>query len=1133
MNKKFLSAILCGALALASTSTFVSCKDYDDEVNNLQEQMDKANTVSASLQTKLNAAEASISALESAKSALEAQLAKCASADEAAKLAASIATLEGAQAKLQEAIDGKASSADVVAAIAKIDAAIVSANAYTDAAVSTLEELISKKANKSDLDLKADLAALNEVKTNVETVKGNLEVMIDTKVNSLNDKLTNAIADMAKLQAAIDAQDAAIKAIKDWTGDIANGDAATLAAAQQAINAAKAELEGKIASINTVVESTVDAAKLAAVESKADLANSTIAELQSALESKADGAAIDAIEEKVKAIEEDKIPAIIAQINAIDKNLNVISTIISKQLKSLVYCPTYYLDGIETIKFITLRYEDWANAWEADAPATGNFFTTDNESKYEEYFVNPRNVDPASIEKFEFVSNKAANDTRAVADCAPIAVASWEIGYNENKAYVAKLNLKKTVTTTFGGKWGPWTNDEFTTVALKATLKDKVDGEEVNIYSDWARLAEESVRPYIHNKISVDASGNYYEYNWDNHFWSFSQLYSDYGTQVPKTSNVLSYNSNNYNYIAKQVYYKDSIDLMSLVDVCIEHNEPLKDWDKYGLAFEFHVMDYNLKNNNSTVDYTNQKHFAKLDGTILSSCARDGQTANNRDAIGRQPAIQAVLKDTKNGKVVDVRYFKIQWVDEVKIENWENIGEFESTFDCGAGVSNFLKEEVVNGFYTKVDMTRDEFHQSYGVSYMLYPTYEDAVKTINGDYSLGHVNDLYDASAAGQTHNYQWTIDGYDLNITQADYDKGYKEIVAYGYFYKYINQYDRKIFNIKVKVNIPKMAYKGKKDMPMWTDLTANNAQGGMRHVNPQLESDPVYGNSVYATTQIFGSLLQGYIDNGNTPAFVDELVNKGTASLQFDEAGCKAALGNTWNVQANGTALYNGTVLAATITSSNRIQLYESENGSATSEPSSAAKELIGKAVKVKLADTWCGFNDVLDVYDVHFMTPLTFNAVDASVVLTDVTPGGSSEGIVEGKLEIKEAFNTAQRIVWDNLPAATTKRNPTLISWYRVEDITAGAIKTNVKTDGTIGANCETPIANIKNADSTPKYIVTYDPATNKVTFINKSGNALGQEIQFIVPVTVNTKWTGSSLNANIKVTVKPFITSAKTR
>ena len=39
MNKKFLSAILFGALMVSSTGTFVSCKDYDDDIKDLQTQV--------------------------------------------------------------------------------------------------------------------------------------------------------------------------------------------------------------------------------------------------------------------------------------------------------------------------------------------------------------------------------------------------------------------------------------------------------------------------------------------------------------------------------------------------------------------------------------------------------------------------------------------------------------------------------------------------------------------------------------------------------------------------------------------------------------------------------------------------------------------------------------------------------------------------------------------------------------------------------------------------------------------------------------------------------------------------------------------------------------------------------------
>ena len=46
MNKKFLSAVLFGALMVSSTGTFVSCKDYDDDITNLQDQIDQQKTLS-------------------------------------------------------------------------------------------------------------------------------------------------------------------------------------------------------------------------------------------------------------------------------------------------------------------------------------------------------------------------------------------------------------------------------------------------------------------------------------------------------------------------------------------------------------------------------------------------------------------------------------------------------------------------------------------------------------------------------------------------------------------------------------------------------------------------------------------------------------------------------------------------------------------------------------------------------------------------------------------------------------------------------------------------------------------------------------------------------------------------------
>ena len=95
---KFLSVILFSALMVGTAGTFTSCKDYDDDINNLQEQIDGQNGLSA----KITAVESSISNLQSAQSGLQSEIA--AAKDEASKaaLAAQEAAIAAAKAELEK-----------------------------------------------------------------------------------------------------------------------------------------------------------------------------------------------------------------------------------------------------------------------------------------------------------------------------------------------------------------------------------------------------------------------------------------------------------------------------------------------------------------------------------------------------------------------------------------------------------------------------------------------------------------------------------------------------------------------------------------------------------------------------------------------------------------------------------------------------------------------------------------------------------------------------------------------------------------------------------------------------------------------------------------------------------------------
>jgi len=55
MRKKYLSALLFGALLFASAGTFTSCKDYDDDISNLQSQVDGIKADIEDLQAQISA----------------------------------------------------------------------------------------------------------------------------------------------------------------------------------------------------------------------------------------------------------------------------------------------------------------------------------------------------------------------------------------------------------------------------------------------------------------------------------------------------------------------------------------------------------------------------------------------------------------------------------------------------------------------------------------------------------------------------------------------------------------------------------------------------------------------------------------------------------------------------------------------------------------------------------------------------------------------------------------------------------------------------------------------------------------------------------------------------------------------
>ena len=167
MNKKYLSVILFGALMLGTTGTFTSCKDYDDDINNLQEQIDKLAT-KEDMEAKLSQMQA---AIDAAKATAEDALAKAEAAGDSKEIEALKARVQALE---DAAIDVEALKAEIKASVdTQLDAFRTEMNAL----IEKVEGLVGKLADMvTSVELVYTSTAAAQQTLNMMTVveKGNV-----------------------------------------------------------------------------------------------------------------------------------------------------------------------------------------------------------------------------------------------------------------------------------------------------------------------------------------------------------------------------------------------------------------------------------------------------------------------------------------------------------------------------------------------------------------------------------------------------------------------------------------------------------------------------------------------------------------------------------------------------------------------------------------------------------------------------------------------------------------------------------------------------------------------------------------------------------------------------------------------
>lgn len=223
MKKKFVRVMLFGALTLAVSTTVTSCKDYDDDIKNLQEQIDKVTSTNPVSTEDMKAA-----------------------------ISSAIQTL---QTQLQTAIDGKADSKAVQDLLKTVEA---------------LQTALENKADASTIKTLGD--QITELSKQVNSIEGTLNETkkdLEAKVADLTEKLAGAASseDLKKLADELAEAKNELKAVND----MADNNAAAIVEIKANILELQ-KLDGRITALETFNQNTASKDDLAAYVAHSELA---------------------------------------------------------------------------------------------------------------------------------------------------------------------------------------------------------------------------------------------------------------------------------------------------------------------------------------------------------------------------------------------------------------------------------------------------------------------------------------------------------------------------------------------------------------------------------------------------------------------------------------------------------------------------------------------------------------------------------------------------------------------------------------------------------------------------------------------------------------------------------------------
>lgn len=983
---------------------------------------------------------------------------------------------------------------------------------------------INKINDRLDELTTGKIADIESQISSMQTTIQNLQAL-ETRIKALEDaQVTDA--DLQKLQDAIDAIEA-----NYVTKDYLTTTLGSYATTQYVGEAIKAVTDA-LGSFTTdeAIQAAIDAAKQSAIEAAGKACEEAF---KTAVESVIAGATEEPTSEIGKAFKE--YDAHIKQLltDAVEKEDGFINQAIAEQIKaavdamsaklsgrltSLQVIPDLYVNGIETIKLKSFKY----TAWDVTSSATAETVkqgtatsTTAQDVTAVRYLVSPTTVTFEDIQEPSFVFEMAKTETRSAVKEQLLNVDSYSVEdgvltVNVKKASGTEITLDKGYIYT--AALGVPIAEQWLTDANKPEV----------VYSDFVALAETTVEP----KIAALVNDKFVCEDPDGH----NHYYESYDAAQAAAA-------------VKQVAYDDKLDLLTLVTGCyVDATDGAVEIKKdeltaAGLEFRFALPTKPFVKGDNETD---QQQFATIAGSTMTSKLPDG-TTNNQAAIDKTPVVRVELVDVNNkNAVVDVRYFKIQWVRKtIAPIDLGVIYTFEYTLGCEKFEGAFTWDQMVNEVLAKIGetgMSQDEFLATYTVP-----------KIASKDHTVGAVEKEGEtgANTAEFVYNFDDPVDqsaaAFTWRLTIEQVGNVIDKLVA-GDEVKYVvnvtipakNSYQGSVnFAFVVKVALPELPEIYGYDSSFWyTDYTLAyvypiqyNTPGAFETCAYRYELDRLFADSKTVKNLLPCGAWDiqfaeeqpakdyGYAVAATTVPAADATGHQLVKGLQT-AVQLNYAAGEPWYAPATTE---EGAVNVADVADI-QVQVVNNEAG-------------IGILNKEATLDVWAQINAKnnykVATFNVYFVAPLKINSELKDAYFVDQVISGST-------IDCSKAFTMTdfKDYIVAKVTTGTTEKEKyaaELYKYYVVKDPVwnlANAM-TNLKKDSegnyVVDETITAETAKIKAEDRFGVGCITANADNSSLTFKNVKGVKVEKTIKLFIPVTVSHKW--GTLTETVTVDLLP--------